>query len=343
MSVATIRDVAKMAGVGVGTVSRVLNDSPSVSDTTRHKVLSVIEALDYAPSSIARRLSQGRTMTIAVIASVFIRRSIVERLQGIEHVLTSSGYDLILYNVESIARRDTCFRTIPRREGIDGWVVISLPPTDQEAERFAQANVPVVLVDAYHENLYAVQIDDVASARTATQHLIDLGHCKIGYIGENLADNPFHVRPMHDRFAGYCQALTTAGIPFTPTYHQQGKFGWRDARRMAHNLLTLDERPTAIFVYSDSMAFGVLEAAQQLGVAVPEELSVIGFDDVEIAQYFNLTTIRQPLYDTGARGAELLLELLETPEATMPPRFPTRIILPTELVIRGTTAPPKPA
>lgn len=338
MSVATIRDVAKIAGVGVGTVSRVLNDSPSVSEATRNKVLSVIEALDYSPSSIARRLSQGRTMTIGVIASVFTRRSCVERLQGIEHVLTSSGYDLILYNVETLPRRDTCFRTVLRREGIDGWLVISIPPTEQEAERIAEAGVPLVLVDCAHERLNSVVIDDRASARAATQHLIDLGHRRIAYIGENLADNPFHAPPMQDRFDGYCDALAAAGIPFNPDYHQQGRFGWRDARRMAHNLLTMAERPTAVFAYSDSMAFGVLEAGQQCGVAVPEELSVIGFDDVELAQYFNLTTIRQPLYDTGARAAELLLELLESAE-TKPPQH---IQLPTELVIRQTTAPYDP-
>lgn len=334
MSVVTIRDVAKIAGVGVGTVSRVLNDSPSVSDATRNKVLSVIEALDYSPSSIARRLSHGRTMTIAVIASVFTRRSCVERLQGIEHVLTSSGYDLILYNVETLPRRDTCFRTVLRREGIDGWLVISIPPTEQEGDRIAEAGVPVVLVDAGHERLSTVQIDDRASARKATEHLIALGHRRIAYIGENLADNPFHARPMQDRFEGYCDALAAAAIPFNPDYHQQGRFGWRDARRMATDLLAMEERPTAIFAYSDSMAFGVLEAAQQCGVAVPDELSVIGFDDVELAQYFNLTTIRQPLYDTGARGAELLLELLENPETPTP----QHIQLPTELVLRRTTA-----
>ncbi len=122
----TIRDVARKAGVGVGTVSRVLNESPSVSEDTRNKVLAAIEALDFAPSPIAQRLSRGKSMTIAVIAPFFTRRSYVERLQGVEHVLSTSGYDLVLYNVESVERRSDCLRSVPRRERVDGMLILSL-------------------------------------------------------------------------------------------------------------------------------------------------------------------------------------------------------------------------
>src|SRR5690606_7696814 len=126
MSAATIRDVAKFAGVGIGTVSRVINDSPSVSEATRNKVLSAIEALDYSPNPMARRLSLGKTLTIAVIAPFFTRPAVVERLRGIERILAESEYDLMVFNVETPSRRQTLLRDIPRRERIDGLIIISL-------------------------------------------------------------------------------------------------------------------------------------------------------------------------------------------------------------------------
>lgn len=336
MAAVTIRDVARQAGVGIGTVSRVLNDSPLVSEETRQRVQTAIAALDYSPSSVARRLSRGRSMAIAVIAPFFTRRSYVERLQGIEHVLSAGGYDLILYNVETVARRDECLRALPRGERLDGLLILSLAPDDAEAERLQQIGVPTVLIDAYHDALPTVTVDDEAGARAAVEHLIALGHRRIAYIGEVLDDNPFQFRPIGDRYRGYRAALAEAGIPLESAYHRQGKYGWREARRMAHELLALSAPPTAVFAYSDTMAFGVLEAAQQCRITVPDAFSVIGFDDVEIAQHFQLTTIRQPLYESGARGAELLLEQLDSDVSRQAPH----IVLPTELVARHTTAPP---
>ena len=275
-------------------------------------------------------------MAIAVIAPFFTRRSYVERLQGIENVLSAGGYDLILYNVETVARRDECLRALPRGERLDGLLILSLAPNDAEVERLLQTGVPTVLIDAYHDALTTVTIDDVTGARVAVEHLIDLGHERIGYVGEFLDENPFNFRPIGDRFRGYRDALAAAGIPFRPHYHCQGLYGWREARRMGQELLTQPDRPTAVFAYSDTMAFGVLEAAQQANISVPGELSVVGFDDVEVAQYFRLTTVRQPLYQSGARGAELLLESMDS-DISRPAQH---VVLSTELVARQTTAPP---
>lgn len=335
MAAVTIRDVARQAGVGVGTVSRVLNESPLVSEETRRKVLTAIEELDFAPSPIARRLSRGKSMSIAVIAPFFTRRSYVERLQGIENVLSSQLYDLVLYNVETVARRDDCLRFVPRRERVDGLLILSLAPTDQEAESLVQTGVPTVLVDARHPRLNSVQVDDVEGARSAINHLVELGHRRIAYVGERLDENEFRFQPINDRYLGYRLALEAAGIPYLPDLHKQGEYGWDDARRMALELLRMDDPPTAIFGYSDTMAMGIMDAAQELGVDVPNDLSVVGYDDVEIAQYFQLTTIRQPLYETGSRGAERLLELISHSEVSSV----ESVILPTELVIRRTTAP----
>jgi len=328
---ATIRDVAKRAGVGVGTVSRVLNDRPFVSDATHQKVLSAIEALDYTPSPIARRLSLRKTLTIAVIVPFFTRPSFVERLRGVEFALADSEYDLVLFNVETTDKRDAYFHDVPRRERVDGLLIISLSPRDADVERFLQAKVPTVLVDARHPRLSRAVIDDVAGGRLATQHLIELGHRKIAYVSDFL-ENPFNFVSSRDRHEGYRQALTAAGIPFQPAYHQQGEHGRQQAREMAHTLLALPDPPTAIFAASDTQAIGVLEAAQDAGVSVPEGLSVIGYDDIEIAEYLQLTTIRQPLFASGVEGVELLLEAIANPPPTA-----QQVHLPTRLVARRTT------
>ncbi len=335
MANATIRDVAKRAGVGVATVSRVLNDSTAVSPTTRQKVQTAIEELNYSPSPIARRLSLGRTMTIGVIAPFFIRPSYIERLRGVEAAFVDSEYDFIIYNVETVARRNNCFREVPRQERVDGLLIMTLTPNDEEVDNFVQSGMPTVLIDSIHQHLSHVMIDDVAGGYQATQHLIDLGHHKIGYISDLLQESPFGFRPVADRYEGYRQALAEADIEFCPEYHRQGELSRREARRLAHELLTLPDPPTAIFAYSDTQAFGVLRAAQDLGLKVPEQLSVIGYDDIEIAEFLHLTTIRQHLYESGVQGAELLLSEIMNPLSR-----PQEVVLPTTLVVRDTTASP---
>jgi DNA-binding LacI/PurR family transcriptional regulator len=330
----TIRDVAECAGVGVGTVSRVLNDSPSVSDATRQKVLAAIETLNYTPNPIARRLSLRKTLAIAVIVPFFTRPAFTERLRGVEYALADSEYDLILFNVESAAKRDAYFQDVPRPERFDGLLIVSLSPRNGEVEHFLGAGVPTVLVDARHPALSRVVIDDIAGGRLATKHLIELGHRKIGFVGDQL-DTPFNFVSSRDRYQGYRQALAEAGIPFRNEFHRQGEHGRERARHMMSNLLATPDPPTAVAAASDTQAFGVLEAAQDAGLRVPEDLSVIGYDDIEIAEYLNLTTIRQPLFASGVEGVELLLDSIANP-----PPVPRRVLLPVELVVRGTTAPP---
>lgn len=335
MAGATIRDVAKKAGVGVATVSRVLNGGTAVSPSTRQKILAAIEALNYSPSPIARRLSLGRTMTIGVIAPFFIRPSYIERLRGVEAALADSEYDFILYNVETVSRRDACFRELPRQERVDGLLIMTLPPTEEEAERFDQAKLPVVLVDAYHPHISHIMIDDVAGGYQATKHLIDRGHHKIAYISDLLQESPFGFRPVADRYQGYRQALADAGIEFRSDYHRQGELSRHEGYRLARELLSQPDPPTAIFAYSDTQASGVLRAVQELGLKVPDDVSVIGYDDIEIAEFLHLTTVRQHLYESGVAGANLLLE-----EIANPPVRSQQVLLSTEIVVRETTAPP---
>lgn len=333
--VVTIRDVAREAGVSPGTVSRVLNNSPLISEATRLRVLQAIERLGYTPNLIARRLSTGKTLTIAIIAPFFTRPAFVERLNGVVSTLAQSRYDVVLYNVQTPEQRDAYFRNVPRRERADGVLIISLPPTNENAKVLQQAQVPIVLIDADHPELTAlcrVVTDDFVGGRAATEHLLALGHRAIGFIGDP-QENPFNFVSSARRYQGYRAALESAGIPFEPAYYQEDQHGRFEARRMTHQLLKLPQRPTAIFAASDTQAMGALQAATDWGLNVPNDLSVIGYDDIEIAEYLELTTIRQLLFESGQRGVELLLERLENPDLP-----PVHEVLPCELVRRRTTA-----
>jgi DNA-binding LacI/PurR family transcriptional regulator len=336
MGKVTIRDVAKRAGVGLGTVSRVINESPLVSEKTRQQVLQVIDELKYIPNPTARGLSLGKTLTIAVIAPFITRPAFIERLRGIESRLAESEYDLILFNVETVKRRDQLVREVPHRHRADGVIILSLSPREADIPLLAAAEVPIVLVDANHPELFylnRVIVDDVEGGWKATKHLIDLGHRKIGYVSDWL-EHPFNFISSRDRYTGYKKALQEAGIPIRPDYHGQGEHDRAEARRLAIEMLNLTDRPTAIFAASDTQALGVLEAARELNLQVPGQLSVIGYDDIEIAEYLGLTTIRQLLYKSGRRGVELLLDILEGKY-----QEPVCEVLPTDLIVRRTTAP----
>ena len=332
----TIRDVAREAGVGVGTVSRVLNNSDSVSAQTREKVLAAIAELNFSPSETARRLSLGKTRTIAVVLPFFTWPSYVERLRGLNISLADSGYDFVLYNIDSPARRDAVFEKLIGGDRVDGVIIVTLALSDAVVARFQRADIPVVLVDATHPALTSVSVDDVLGGYYATRHLIDLGHQRIAFIGDYM-ENDMGFRSVEKRFVGYYQALEEADLPFYPQYHQQGPHGRRSAQEMARRLLKLTSPPTAIFVHSDTMAIGAIEAAAELGLDVPCDLSVVGYDDVDAAEFLKLTTIRQQLYESGRRAGQLLLSLLAAGQQMKP----LSITLPVELVVRQTTAPPR--
>jgi LacI family transcriptional regulator len=329
----TIADVAAHAGVGLGTVSRVLNGSPRVSEATRTRVLSAIEILDYRPNPLAQGLSRGRCQTLGVVVPFFTHASAIERLRGVVAAMDQSHYDLVLFNVETPVHRDEHLAALAGRDRADGLLILSLPVPDRELARLAGAGVPVVLVDALGKDVPMVVTDDVEGGRMATQHLVDLGHRSVGFIGHD-PDNPFGFTSSARRELGYEAVLRGAGLPVRPELRRHGPHERDAARTLAAELLAEVEPPTAIFASSDVQATGVLAAAQDAGRAVPEDLSVIGFDDIELSSYVGLTTVRQPLFDSGHLGARLLLEAL----AGDPPP-PTAHHLPLELVERSTTGP----
>jgi LacI family transcriptional regulator len=305
----TIAKVAARAGVGVGTVSRVLNGSPSVSEETRRRVLEAIAALDYQPSAVARALSTGRAHAIGVIAPFFTHASVIERLRGVSRTLTGAGYQLILLDVERAEQRREFFKSLAVRGRIDGVLSISLAPSDREVRRLQMANLPIVLLDRAHGLLPTITIDDVEGGRMAAEHLLALGHRRIAFVGDE-EENLFGFDSSAQRREGFTAALAAAGVPLQPQLILRRPHGRDTARDAAAALLALEPRPTAVFASSDVQAIGVLDAAQAAGVPVPDELSVIGFDDVEAAGYTGLTTIAQPLEESGALGAAMLLRAM---------------------------------
>ncbi len=327
----TIRDVARHAKVGVGTVSRVLNDSPLVSDDARRRVHRTIDELGYRRSSTARNLSLGRTQMIGVVAPFFTSNSVLERLRGVVTKLRDHGdYDLVLFDVETLPQRNDAFSSFARTDRVDGLLVMSLRPSDEEVDSLRREGLPVVLVDVRHPALPRVVIDDVLGGQMATEHLLDKGHTRIGFIGD--APTPFGFTSSEHRRQGMARALRRAGLKRRDDYDMRGPHGREEARELAERLLRLPDPPTAIFAASDVQAMGVLAAARSMRLRVPQDLAVIGFDDIEVAEVLGLTTVHQPLRETGARGVELLLTAIDGIGGE-----PTEELAPLTVIARRTT------
>jgi LacI family transcriptional regulator len=322
--------VAERAGVGVGTVSRVLNDAPDVAPGTRERVRAVMEELGYRPSTTARNLSLGRTQTVGVMAPFFTQPSVVERLRGIDEILGASTYQLAIFNIESTDQRREVLRRFARRDRVDGVLVISLPPTDAELRALRRDALPVVLVDAPHPDLPSIVVDDMAGGAMAARHLLEAGHRRIGFVGD-IAHSPLGFTSSELRLRGMREELARAGVDLPATYVRHGPHGREAAAAMTADILVLRRPPTAIFAASDVQAFGVIDAASRAGLSVPHGLSVIGFDDIEMAAAMNLTTVRQPLRETGRLGAAMLLAALEGEEGE-----PQRHVASLEIVRRRT-------
>ena len=329
---ATIADVAARAGVGASTVSRVLNDG-QVSARARERVLAAMSDLAYRPQASARALASGSTGTVGLVIPFFTHPSAVERVRGVLAAVKETEFELVVCDVADPAQRDEYLgRRVPL-DRTDGLLIVSLAPRDDEAEALRAADAPVVLVDAQHPRLPRLVIDDELGGELATRHLLELGHERIAFVGDT-SDPAYGFVSSARRHAGYRRALEAAGIEARPELERTGPHGRSVAHRLTSELLALREPPTAIFAASDTQALGVLEAARYEGVAVPDALSVVGFDDLEVAAYVGLTTVAQPLYESGRRGMARLLARLEGAD-----HGPLEERLELELKVRRTTAP----
>jgi len=335
MSNPTIYDVAKTAGVGVGTVSRVLNNSARVSPETQEKVLNAVRALGFRRSKVARQLSTGiQHRNIGAIMPFITHPSFVERLRGMQLALNhqANDFNLVLYNISEPDRYHEQLLAIIEQTTVDGLLIATLNVSDEQRDLLNQAGIPfVTLSDASTEELNCISPDNMHGGYLATQHLLELGHHRIAYVGDKFPD-AYGFPTGELRYKGFISALKEYDAPYHPEYVCLGEHGEDKAYTLTQQLLALPEMPTAIFAMSDIQAVGCISAIREAGLRVPEDISVIGFDDVQLSRYIGLTTIRQHLEQSGYLGMQLLLDMLIASDNAAPRKLP-----PLELIVRGTT------
>lgn len=333
----TIADVAARAGVSKATASRALSGGGYVSTATRERVQTAARELHYVAHSSATTLATGRSLSVGVIMPALDRWFFAELLAGIQEGLLEAGQDLVLYGTrEGSDERARLFSDILPRRRLDGIIAVGIQPSAHELERLVRVGSPLVSIGAYREATSSVSIDDETAARIATEHLIDLGHRDIAFLGGR-EDAATHAYGDEQRLRGYRAAMMSASLQGS-IRHAPGEAtmpgGYAAGVRM---LGDRQSRPTAFVAVCDEAAIGGIIAARRLGLSVPAELSVVGIDDHAHAEMFALTTVRQQPRMQGLAAVELLRRRMDAPEAPAEQRALTL-----ELVVRSSTAVPRP-
>ena len=328
----TIEEVAKRAGVSTATVSRALRGLASVTPETKFRVEQAARELDYVISSSASRLASGKTSTIGVIAPFLDRWYFANLISGIERVSRSAGFDMLVYSLDRLDERERIFHQKLVRERVDALLVCALPPSQDEIEFLQHVKIPVALIGAEVEGCASVKIDDVGGAKAATGHLINMGHRRIGLIAESPLQ-PMSFSAPRDRRAGFLAAHQEAGLEFDSALEAFGSFTIESGERAMDELLAKPHPPTAVFCESDEMAFGAISAIQRHGLRTPQDISIVGFDDHDLAKYLNLTTVSQPVQVMGETATWIILDQVKNARTE-----PKAVVMPTQLIVRGTTA-----
>lgn len=331
----SIDDVARAAGVSTATVSRALRGLPNVSEQTRERIRRIADELGYVASSSASGLASGRTHTIGVAVPSVSRWFYTTVLEGVDAALREANFDMILYNLASRGGdRERVFHRSLLRKRTDALIAIGVDFTAAEREQLLSVGHPLIAIGGPVPGVRNIGIDDRAVARAATEHLIGLGHRDILHLG-GADDEGLNRRMPLDRRVGFLAAMDAAGLPVRDEWLLTGRFSPVVSRHVMLDLFaSRGPRPTAVFASSDEMAFGVLLAAQQSGLRVPDDLSVIGIDNHDMAESFELTTLAQDPHAHGMLGARLLLDELRG----APPRR-SSMRADYELLVRGSTGP----
>lgn len=332
----TIYDVAQLAGVSISTVSLALNSPDRVRPETLTKVYQSVHRLGYTPKAQAAILARKSTRRIGVVAPFVTYASFMERLRGIMAAAEKERYEVVLYDHESYALRHHLADTLSLSQKLDGLILMAIPMSDVLAERILQDGLPTVLVEFARPEFSSVVIDDEAGGRLAAQYLLNRGYERFGFVGEGWLESsaaPKRVVTQKDlRLRGFRAELSAANRQL-PDDRVVDAFNSVEAgREAAHKILQLTDPPTAIFAHSDVLAAGVLQAARDRHLHVPSELAVMGFDDRDFASYLGLTTVRQPLFDSGQIAMNLLTNRLVHGATTVP----QMVGLPLEVIARDT-------
>ncbi|WP_394238695.1 LacI family DNA-binding transcriptional regulator [Niallia oryzisoli] len=303
-----IADVAKLANVSTATVSRVLSNTGKVKKETSEKVLAAIKQLNYQPNILARQLRTLETKTILVVVPDISNPFFSKVLRGIEVVADENGYQVLLGDTINKPEHEIAFLDILRQKKADGMILLTARSDRKSLEQLTK-EYPVVLACEYIEGaaIPTVSIDNISSARKITEHLIQLQHERIATI-----TGPLHVVLGRDRLKGFQQAMTQYSLPLDQCLIQEGDFTLESGCNQMLKLLALENPPTAVFAANDEMAMGAIKAIKSKGLKVPNDIAVVGFDDIKFASIFEpaLTTISQPTFEIGEKAIELLISLI---------------------------------
>ncbi|MBX9900872.1 MAG: LacI family transcriptional regulator [Burkholderiaceae bacterium] len=327
-----MKQVAEKARVSTTTVSHVINNTRVVSADARERVLSVIDELRYIPSAVARSLKNDKTHTLGMMIPNNSNPYFAEIIQGIEDESFKLGYNIILCNSYDDPKKQAAYTRVLMEKRIDGLIIVASGSDDELNQLLSDEAIPKVLVDREVPGLAAdfIESDHEQGGYLATKHLLELGHTDIACVA-----GPKTLLPSGDRVHGYLRALQEANVPFQDEFLAHSDFTSQGGFTAFQQLLALKKRPSAIFVSNDLMAIGGLCAAQQAGVQIPTELSVVGYDDIALASFSTprLTTIAQPKYEIGVLTAQVMVARIKNAELPL-----RREMLQTQLVIRQSTA-----
>lgn len=302
-----IYDVAAKAEVGIGTVSRVLNNSPKVKNETRTKVLKVIKELNYRPNKLAQNLASQKANAIGIIVPTFIDHFFVEVLKGIQAALEAEKIDLILYKIDKDQAMLDKILDIVHSKKVDGIVAVTMDIGEEDYQQLLAEEIPIVLADEKNDDFHSIYLNDLKGAEMAIQYLLAQGHQKIAFI--NGAQTSQHgIR----RLKGVKNILAKNDLVLEPELLKFGDFKTESGYKLMLEILDLPQAnwPTAVFAASDNQAIGILEALKEKNIKVPAEIAVVGYDNIELAEYLKITTVWQPMYKLGYLSIEVLLKAI---------------------------------
>lgn len=329
---ATIYDVAKTAGVSISTVSRVINGSPNVSAATRNRVQDAIDRLNFVPKAEARARAMKDFARIGVLTPFFTEPAFVQRLRGVAAGLLSTRYELTIFTIDSIELLNHYLATLPVTGHLEGLILLSLRVNDESAAKLVNHQLETVLIEFPRQDFNTVEIDDVAGGELAAEYLVGRGHECLGFIGDTTNLGEHAIFPITMRLNGFQKGLAKQGMTLDEANICNSQYNVKDAETKIEPLLRQPHHPTAIFAATDLQAIGVINKARELGIRVPEDLAVLGFDDLDIADYVGLSTINQSLDESGRLAVEILLARLKDPDRPL-----RHVRLPLRIVERQTT------
>jgi LacI family transcriptional regulator len=327
----TIYQVAKSAGVSISTVSRWLNSPGKVNSVTAERIRHAIDTLGYIPQGNTGPKLNRSVGRIGVLIPFFSSPSFIERLQGLIPVFRRENFELVLFTVESPEQFYEYLHSIVFAKRLDGLIIMSMAIPEEDAERLMAAGLKIVTIEFSSQRFSVVEADNVRGGELAAELFITKNYLPAAYLGERHTP-PYSIEPSRLRLGGFSGSLASHGVFIRPEHIKLSDLSVEDARNVARELLACPGRPRGIFAMSDIHAIGVLKAARDLSLRIPEDLAILGFDDIKAADYFDLSTISQSLQESGRLAAENLIASIREPER---PRQSIRIDI--EVVQRGTT------